>query len=51
MEDRKGKLKPGFLADVVVLTHDIEQVAPEKIMDTVRAAVTICDGRITHEAA
>lgn len=51
MEDRKGKLKPGFLADITVLSHDIESVAPEQIMDTVRAAVTICDGRITYEAA
>ncbi|KPF46185.1 amidohydrolase [Rhizobium sp. AAP43] len=50
MEDRKGKLKPGFLADVVILTTDIETVDPDQIMDTVRAAVTICDGRITHQA-
>lgn len=51
MEDRKGKLKPGFLADIAVLSHDIESVAADRIMDTVRAAVTICDGRITYEAA
>lgn len=51
MEDRKGKLKPGFLADIVILSHDIERVAPDQIMDTVRPAVTICDGRITHDAA
>ncbi len=51
MEDRKGKLKPGFLADIVILSHDIERVAPDQIMDTVRPAVTICDGRITHKAA
>ncbi|MBO3762131.1 amidohydrolase [Ciceribacter sp. L1K22] len=50
MEDRKGRLKPDFLADVVILTHDIEEVPADKIMDTVRAAVTICDGRITHRA-
>ncbi|MCL6706430.1 amidohydrolase [Pseudomonas sp. R2.Fl] len=50
MEDRKGRLKPGFLADVVVLTHDIESVPADEIMDTVRAAVTICDGRITYRA-
>lgn len=50
MEDRKGRLKPGFLADVVVLTHDIENVPAAEIMDTVRAAVTICDGRIIYSA-
>ncbi len=50
MEDRKGVLKPGYLADVVILTKDIETVAPDDIMDTVRPAVTICDGRITFQA-
>jgi hypothetical protein len=48
MEDRKGMLKPGYLADVVVLSGDIAAVASEEIagLDVV---VTICDGRITHE--
>ncbi|WP_377274491.1 amidohydrolase [Rhizobium sp. R86522] len=50
MEDRKGMLKAGYLADVVVLTKDIEAVSPEAIMDTVRPAVTICDGHITFQA-
>lgn len=50
MEDRKGQLKPGYLADVVILTRDIEQVDPAEIMDTVRPAITICDGRVTYEA-
>ncbi|MCD2175498.1 amidohydrolase [Rhizobium sp. C4] len=47
MEDRKGILKPGYLADVVVLTGDIEATAPEAVAD-LKVAVTICDGRITH---
>lgn len=48
MEDRKGMLKPGYFADVVVLSGDIAAVASEEIagLDVV---VTICDGRITHE--
>ncbi|MGX5664464.1 amidohydrolase [Rhizobium daejeonense] len=50
-EDRKGKLKPGFLADVVILSHDIESVPADEIMTTVRALTTICDGRITYQAA
>ncbi|MFY8150708.1 MAG: amidohydrolase family protein, partial [Hyphomicrobiales bacterium] len=48
-EDRKGRLKPGFLADIVVLDSDIEALAPEAIVDA-RAVLTICDGRVTHEA-
>ncbi|MCM2398326.1 amidohydrolase [Rhizobium sp. S95] len=50
-EDRKGKLKPGFLADVVILSHDIESVPADEIMATVRAVTTICDGRISYQAA
>lgn len=48
-EDRKGRLKPGFLADIVVLDSDIEALAPEAIVGA-RPVMTICDGRITHEA-
>lgn len=50
MEGRKGRLKPGFLADIVILNTDIEAVAPDAIMDTVRASITICDGKITYQA-
>lgn len=49
-EDRKGMLKPGYLADVVILSGDIEAVAPDDI-PSLHAAITICGGRITHEAA
>lgn len=49
MENRKGMLRPGMLADVVVLSDDIETTDPEAI-DQVRPAVTIADGRVVYEA-
>ncbi|MFZ5672964.1 MAG: amidohydrolase [Pseudomonadota bacterium] len=49
MEDRKGRIAPGLLADIVVLSDDIERVAPETI-DQLKPVVTICDGRVTYEA-
>jgi predicted amidohydrolase YtcJ len=47
-EDRKGVLKPGAMADVVILSDDIESTAPDRI-DELKVAATICDGRITYE--
>lgn len=49
MEDRKGRIAQGLLADIVVLSDDIEKVAPEAI-DGLSPVVTICDGRVTYEA-
>jgi predicted amidohydrolase YtcJ len=48
MEDRKGMLKPGYYADVVVLSNDIGAVASEEIA-ALSVVLTICDGKITHE--
>ncbi len=48
MEDRKGMLKEGYLADVVVLDSDLEQTPKDQIA-TVRPVTTICDGRVTFE--
>ncbi|MCM2475121.1 amidohydrolase [Rhizobium sp. CG5] len=50
MEDRKGQLKPGYLADIVMLDQDIEACPLDTVAD-VKPVLTICDGRITYEAA
>nr|WP_244602939.1 amidohydrolase family protein [Mesorhizobium delmotii] len=49
MEHRKGRLKSGFMADLVVLSGDIEATAPEAL-HTVRPVTTICGGKITYQA-
>ncbi|MFO1121378.1 MAG: amidohydrolase [Hyphomicrobiales bacterium] len=48
MEDRKGTLKQGYLADVVVLDADLETTPADQIA-TVLPVTTICDGRVTFE--
>ncbi|MDI6024812.1 amidohydrolase [Corticibacterium sp. UT-5YL-CI-8] len=47
-DDRKGVLKPGALADLVILSGDIESTPPREI-DRLKVAATICGGRITYE--
>lgn len=49
MEHRKGRLKTGYLADIVVLSADIEATAPEAL-HTVRPVTTVCGGKITYQA-
>jgi predicted amidohydrolase YtcJ len=46
-EHRKGRLVPGLLADLVVLSEDITAVAPERILET-RVLLTVMGGRDTH---
>ena len=48
-EHRKGRLKAGYMADVVMLDGDIEAVAPEEIT-SLKVAMTICGGEVTYEA-
>ncbi len=48
-EDRKGMLRNGYLADLVLLNGDIEAVAPEDI-DGLDVAMTICGGRVVYRA-
>ena len=49
MEDRKGRLKPGYLADVVVLSGNVEAAAHANLA-AIRPVTTLCDGRITYQA-
>jgi len=48
-EDQKGQLRPGYLADIVLLSADLESIPSEEISQVV-PLMTICDGHITYEA-
>ena len=47
-ENEKGQVKEGYLADLVLFSHDLFEVNPEDIL-TAKAVLTIIDGRIVHE--
>lgn len=47
-EHDTGRLAPGMLADLVVLSGDIEATPAEKIA-ALQVRMTVCDGVITHE--
>jgi predicted amidohydrolase YtcJ len=47
-EHEKGQLKPGYLADLVLLSDDIFEIPPEK-MKEVHPLMTMVGGKITHE--
>ncbi len=49
-EDRKGMLKIGYLADVIILDGDIEQTAHDRI-GAMSVTKTICGGEIVWDAA
>lgn len=46
-EQRKGFIKPGMLADIVVLSDDIFAIDRAKL-DTVQVAYTIFDGKVVY---
>lgn len=48
-EDRKGTLKPGMLADFVLLDRDLTAIPPETIRDT-RVLKTVVGGKIVYSA-
>ncbi|RKY81639.1 hypothetical protein DRQ07_03520 [candidate division KSB1 bacterium] len=49
MEDKKGVLKKGMFADIVVLDKNILKVAPEEIL-TAKVVYTIVGGKIVYKS-
>ena len=47
-EDKKGAIKPGMLADLVLLDRDITAIDPATIPDA-RVLMTIVGGKVVHE--
>jgi len=47
-EHHKGQLKVGYLADLVLFSHDLFQLAPEDIRSA-RPVLTMLNGKIVHE--
>jgi predicted amidohydrolase YtcJ len=47
-ENDLGMLKPGFLADFVILDRDLTTIAPEEIRNA-RVVTTVVGGEIVHE--
>ena len=48
MEDRKGKIKEGYLADMVILDQNLFNIKEEKIIKT-KVDYTIVGGKIVFE--
>jgi len=48
-EDIKGQLKPGMLADFVLLDRDLTKIAPETIRDA-RVLKTVVGGNVVFSA-
>ena len=48
-ETRKGKLKPGMMADIAVMDHNLETIDPDTL-NQARATFTFCAGRMTWQA-
>ncbi|NEI73922.1 amidohydrolase family protein [Rhizobium lusitanum] len=46
-EDRKGKLAPGYLADIVILDADLTSV-PSDELSGVLPVMTICNGKVIY---
>ena len=48
-EDQKGQIKAGMLADLAVLSSDLENV-DRNGMEQTQTVLTLCDGRLTYDA-
>lgn len=49
MEKEKGRLAPGFLADFIVLDHDITKASPQDVLHT-KVLRTVVAGKTVYEA-
>lgn len=47
-EHTKGQLQPGYLADLLLLSADLDRVAPDAL-GAVEPLLTMCNGRIVYE--
>jgi predicted amidohydrolase YtcJ len=47
-ENEKGQVKEGYLADLVLFSHDLFEVSPEEIT-TAKAVMTMIEGRIVYQ--
>ena len=50
-EGVKGKLAPGFLADVAVFSRDLLTASPEEILGDMRCDLTIRGGKVVYDRA
>jgi predicted amidohydrolase YtcJ len=48
MENEKGQLKPGLLADMVLLSGDLESTPAAEVMN-LKPVLTMVDGRVVYE--
>jgi predicted amidohydrolase YtcJ len=48
-ENEKGQVKEGYLADLVLFSHDLFQLKPEDIMNA-KAVMTLVDGKVVYES-
>jgi predicted amidohydrolase YtcJ len=48
-EHRKGRLRPGYLADIVVLSGDVDAIEPARLPE-IAPRFTICGGKVSFEA-
>ena len=49
MEDKKGRLKSGYVADLIVLDTDVFTCDPDKILD-ICPVLTMVDGKVVYQA-
>jgi predicted amidohydrolase YtcJ len=49
MENEKGQIKEGYLADLVLFSHDLFALDPKNIMEA-NPVLTMVNGKIVFEA-